>query len=346
MRIRWISVVVAGMLAVSATFSALAVDGPHSNERYVLISHAADSDVWWNTVKNAIKQAGQDYGVQVDYRNPPNGDLADMARLLEQAAAHNYDGVAFDIADYDVLFKPAMRVAAKNIPLVTINSGTVQQSQKLGAIMHIGQPEYDAGKAAGERAKAAGITSFVCVNHYSTNSASFERCKGFADAIGVDARKSMIDSGVDPTVVESKVSAYLRSNPKTQAVLALGPNSAEPALQALQRMGLAGKIYFGTFDLSPVIIDAIRKGQMNFAIDQQPYLQGYMAIAALAIAHEDNTRDPVVITAKLKANAKFQSRLTEYGLQPVYTKDGVSSGPAFITKDNVDTVAKYAGQYR
>jgi simple sugar transport system substrate-binding protein len=346
MRIRWISVVVAGMLAASATFSALAVDGPHSNERYVLISHAADSDVWWNTVKNAIKQAGEDYGVQVDYRNPPNGDLADMARLLEQAAAHNYDGVAFDIADYDVLFKPAMRVAAKSIPLVTINSGTVQESQKLGAIMHIGQPEYDTGKAAGERAKAAGITSFVCVNHYSTNSASFERCKGFADAIGVDARKSMIDSGVDPTVVESKVSAYLRNNPKTQAVLALGPNSAEPALQALQRMGLAGKIYFGTFDLSPVIIDAIRKGQMNFAIDQQPYLQGYMAIAALAIAHEDNTRDPAVIIAKLKANAKFQARLTEYGLQPVYTKDGVSSGPAFITKDNVDTVAKYAGQYR
>jgi simple sugar transport system substrate-binding protein len=336
----------AGMLVATPATPASAVDGPHTNERYVLISHAADSDVWWNTIKNAIKQAGQDYGVQVDYRNPPNSDLADMARLLEQAAAHNYDGVAFDIADYDVLFKPAMRIAAKNIPLITINSGTVRQSQKLGAIMHIGQPEYEAGKAAGERAKAAGIRSFVCVNNYSTNAASFERCKGFADAIGVDARKSMIDSGVDPTVVEGKVSAYLRNNPNTQAVLALGPNSAEPALQALQRMGLAGKIYFGTFDLSPVIIDAIRKGQMNFAIDQQPYLQGYMAIAALAIAHEDNTRDPAVITAKLKASPTFQSRLTQYGLQPVYTKDGVSSGPAFITKDNVDTVAKYAGQYR
>lgn len=346
MRIRWISVLLAGMLTAATATSAVAADGPHANERYVLISHAADSDVWWNTVKNAIKQAGEDYGVQVDYRNPSDGDLADMARLLEQAAAHNYDGVAFDIADYDVLFRPAMRIAAKNIPLATINSGTVRQSQKLGAILHIGQPEYEAGKAAGERAKAAGIKSFVCVNHYSTNVASFERCKGFADAIGVDARKSMIDSGVDPTVVASKVSAYLRNNPNTQAVLALGPNSAEPSLQALQRMGLAGKIYFGTFDLSPVIIDAIRKGQMNFAIDQQPYLQGYMAIAALVIAHENNTRDTTVIIAKLKANSKFQSRLKEYGLKPVYTKDGVSSGPAFITKDNVETVAKYAGQYR
>lgn len=345
MRVRWVAALLAGMLAAVATVQA-AADGPHANERYVLISHAADSDVWWNTVKNAIKQAGADYGVEVDYRNPPDGDLADMARLLEQAAAHNYNGVAFDIADYDVLFKPAMRIAAKNIPIVTINSGTVQQSQKLGAILHIGQPEYEAGKAAGERAKAAGITSFVCVNHYSTNVASFERCKGFADAIGVDARKSMIDSGVDPTVVASKVGAYLRNNPGTQAVLALGPNSAEPTLLALQRMGRAGKIYFGTFDLSPAIINAVRNGQINFAIDQQPYLQGYMAIAALVIAHENNTHDPAAIIAALKASPKFQARLAQYGLQPVYTRDGVSSGPAFITKDNVDTVAKFAGQYR
>jgi simple sugar transport system substrate-binding protein len=343
MRTRWISVFLAGMLGATA---AVAADGPHAGERYVLISHAPDSDAFWNTIKNAVSQAGADFGVQVDYRNPPNGDLADMSRLLEQAAARNYDGVAFDIADFDVLSKPAMRIAAKHIPIVTINSGTAQESEKLGAIMHIGQPEYDAGKAAGERAKAAGVKSFVCVNHYVTNVASFERCKGFADALGVDARKSMIDSGIDPTMVTSKVSAYLRNNPGTQAVLALGPASAEPSLQALQKMGLAGKTYFATFDLSPAVIDGIRKGYVNFAIDQQPYLQGYAAIAVLAIAHENHTLDPAAIIATLKANPKYQARLKTYGLEPVYTKDGVSSGPAFVTKDNVNTVAAYAGQYR
>lgn len=346
MRTRGVSVLLAGVLAVSGVTAAITADGPHANERYVLISHAPDSDAFWNTIKNAVTQAGEDFGVQVDYRNPPNGDLADMARLLEQAAARNYDGVAFDIADPDVLTKPAMRVAAKRIPIVTINSGTAQESAKLGGIMHIGQPEYDAGKAAGERAKAAGIKSFVCVNHYVTNVASFERCKGFADAIGVDARSSMIDSGIDPTVVASKVSAYLRNHPGTQAVLALGPPSAEPSLQALQKMGLAGKTYFAVFDLSPAVIDGIRKGYVNFAIDQQPYLQGYVAIAALAIAHESNTRDPAAIITALKANPQYQARLKTYALEPVYTKDGISSGPAFVTKDNVETVAKYAGQYR
>ncbi|WP_266158071.1 sugar ABC transporter substrate-binding protein [Dyella silvatica] len=339
----WLAALLTGAVVLPAAWAA---DGPRANQRYVLISHAPDSDSWWNTIKNSIKQAGEDFGVQVDYRNPPNGDLADMARLIEQAAARNYNGVAFDIADYDVLSKPAKRVTAKGIPVVTLNSGTLEESGKLGAIMHIGQPEYDAGKAAGERAKAAGVNSFLCVNHYATNVASLQRCKGFADAIGVDFKKSMIDTGVDPTVVSSKVSAYLRNNPKTQAVLALGPNSAEPTIQALEKMGLAGKIYFGSFDLSPSIIDAIKKGEMNFAIDQQPYLQGYMSIAALVIANDDKTKDPATIIAKLKANPKFQARLKEYGLAPVYQKDSVSSGPAFVTKDNVGTVEKYAGQYR
>lgn len=343
MRTRWLSALI---LALAGVASAFAANVAPANGHFVLISHAADSDVWWNTVKNAIEQAGDDYGVQVDYRNPPDGDLAGMARLLEQAAAHNYDGVAFDIADYDVLSRPAARITAKGIPVVTINSGTTQESAKLGAIMHIGQPEYAAGKAAGERARAAGVKSFVCINHYATNAASFQRCKGFADALGVDVRKSMVDSGVDPTVVRSKTGAYLRNHPDTQAVLALGPSSAEPALQALRRMNLAGKIYFCTFDLSPAIIAGIKSGEIAFAIDQQPYLQGYMAIAVLAIAHRDRTRDPATIIAALKANPKFQARLKTYGLNPVYGVDEVSTGPSYVTRDNVDLVAKYAGQFR
>ena len=317
-------------------------------DRYVLVTHAADSDSWWNTIKNAIKQAGEDFGVDVDYRGSGTGDLSEMARQLEAAAARNYKGVAFDIASFAVLKAPAAKVSAKGIPIVTINSGTPEESKKLGAILHVGQGEYDAGKAAGDRARAAGVTSFVCVNHYATNNASFERCQGFADAIGVkDWRKtSMIDTGMDPTVVASKVSAYLRSNPKTQAILALGPNAAEPTIKVVQDMHLAGKINFGTFDLSPAIINGIKAGTIQYAIDQQPYLQGYMGIAALVIAHDEKTSDPAKIIAALKANPKFQARLKQYDLKPVYTATGVSSGPAFVTKENVATVEKYAGQYR
>jgi simple sugar transport system substrate-binding protein len=327
---------------VAAGFAPVA----RAETRFVLVSHAPDSDSWWNTIKNAIKQAGEDFGVTVDYRNPPSGDLADMARILEGAAARNYDGVITSIADIDVLKKPLAQVVAKKIPLVTINSGTTAQSEQLGAIMHVGQPEYDAGKAAGARAKAAGAKSFLCVNHYATNPASFERCKGFADALGVDYKKATLDSGDDPTTVESKVSAYLRKNPTTSAVLALGPSSAHPTLKAIAKLGLKGKIYMATFDLSPEISAGIKDGTVAFAIDQQPYLQGYIPVAVLAIMKQQNTRDVAKIIAALKANPKVKARFDAYDLAPVYGARHISSGPGFVTKDNIAKVEKLAGQYR
>jgi len=332
-------------LAVAAVLS-MSLGAANAAGKYVLISHAPDSDSWWNTIKNAIKQAGEDFGVVVDYRNPPSGDLADMARLLEQASARNYDGVITSIADIDVLKKPLAQVVAKKIPLVTINSGTTAQSEQLGAIMHVGQPEYDAGKAAGERAKAAGAKSFLCVNHYATNPASFERCRGFADALGVDYKASTLDTGDDPTTVESKVSAYLRKNPTTSAVLTLGPNSAHPTLKAIAKLGKKGKIFMATFDLTPEISAGIKDGTVAFAIDQQPYLQGYIPVAVLAIAKQQNTRDVAKIIAALKTNPKVKALFDAYDLAPVYGARHISSGPGFVTKDNIAKVEKLAGQYR
>ncbi|HTJ94336.1 MAG TPA: sugar ABC transporter substrate-binding protein [Pararobbsia sp.] len=326
---------------LAATTSAQAADA-----HFVLISHAPDSDSWWNTIKNAIKQADEDFNVETDYRNPPNGDLADMSRLVEQAAARNYDGVIVTIADFDVLKSSIGKVTAKHIPLVTINSGTEEQSAQLGAVMHIGQPEYAAGKAAGMKAKEAGIKSFLCVNHYATNPASFERCRGFADALGVDFKSSTLDAGTDPTGIQTKVSAYLRNHPDTQGILALGPNSASPTIKALQQSGQAGKIWFATFDFSDDIAKAIQDGTIKFAIDQQPYLQGYIAVAVLAIIKKDHTTDVNKIRTELQNNPKFKERLATYGLQPVYGGKNISSGPGFITKDNIDKVVKFAGQYR
>jgi simple sugar transport system substrate-binding protein len=326
--------------------TALAASATQAGGRYVFIGHSPDSDSWWNTIKNAQKQAAEDFGVTVDFRNPPNGDVADQARLIEQAAAQNYDGVMSSISDFRVLEGAIKRVTDKRIPLITINSGTHEESEKLGAIMHVGQPEYSAGKAAGERAKAAGKKSFVCVNHFAASNASWDRCRGFADALGVDFKKSSIDSGVDPTTVESKVSAYLRQSPTTEAVLALGPDSAAPTLRAIEKAGLVGKIYFGSFDLSDEISRGIKMGAIDFAIDQQPYLQGYLPVAVFVLMKEMKTTDVSKVMEALKKDPRVQKRLTAYSLEPLYGARHIDSGPGFVTKATLAIVEKYAGQFR
>lgn len=312
----------------------------------LMVGHSPDTDPWWTPVKNGMKQAGEDWGVQTEFRNPPNGDLADMTRIIETGAARNYYGVATTIPDFDVIKSAVSKVTDKGIPLVTYNSGTPAQSERLQAIMHVGQPEYEAGHAAGERAKQDGIKTFVCVNHFVNSEASFQRCKGFADAIGADYNSSVLDSGTDPVEVQSKTAAWLRNHPGTQAIMALGPTSAEGAIRAVRQMGIQGKIWFGTFDFSDNIGKAIEDGTIKFAIDQQPYLQGYIPVAVLAISRKDGTRDPAKIVAILKSNPAFQAHLKQYDLAPNYGRAGIATGPHFITKDNISTLLKYAGQYR
>ena len=309
---------ITGLIAATAAAIALAGPAAAEGETLVLISHAPDSDSWWNTIKNAIEVAGEQLDVTVEYRNPPTGDLADMARIVEQATASQPDGIIVTIADMDVLRGPIADAVDQGVPVITINSGTVEQSKELGALMHVGQPEYDAGFGAGERAKAEGATSFACVNHYITNPASVERCRGYADALGVELGSSMIDSGLDPAEVKNKVMAYLNANEDVDAVLTLGPNSAIPTISAIQELGLEGEVHFSTFDLSPEIATAIKDGTIAFAIDQQPFLQGYL---------------PVVIL----------TNLARYGVMP---SGQINSGPGFITADNIALVEEFAGEYR
>ena len=113
--------------------------------------------------------------------------------------------------------------------------------------------------------------------------------------------------------------AYLSANPNTDAVLTLGPTSADPTIAALNENGMAGDLYFGTFDLGTEIVKGIKDGIIKWGIDQQPFLQAYL---------------PVII-------------LTNYDRYGVLPGNNInSSGPGFVTKDGLTLVEKYAGEYR
>jgi len=303
-------------VAASALLGATAVSA--EGERYILVSHAPDSDSWWNTIRNALALAGEQMDVTVEYRNPPTGDIADMARIIEQAAASGPDGIITMLADPTVLSDSIRAAVAQGIDVIIMNSGTPEQAADVGALMYVGQPEYDAGLAAGQRAARDGVTSFLCVNHVISNPVVAERCVGFADGLGVDLGDSMIDAGQDPQEIRNRVMAYLNANPDTDAVLTLGPTSADPTILALEELGLAGDIYFGTFDLGENIVQGIRDGVIEWGIDQQPFLQAYL---------------PVVV-------------LTNYHRYGVLPGNNINSGPGFITADGLAMVEALAGEYR
>ena len=308
-----------GAIAITMGLT-LAAGAVHAmgHEKYILVSHAPDSDSWWNTIKNGLALAGKQMGVEVEYRNPPTGDLADMARIIEQAAASGPSGIITTLADPNILAGAIRAAVDSGVDVIIMNSGTPDMARKVGALMYVGQPEYDAGHAAGLRAKSDGVGSFLCVNHYATQPSSTERCQGFADGLGIKLGNQMIDSGQDPGEIKNRVMAYLSANPKTDAVLTLGPTSADPTLLALEENGMAGDIYFGTFDLGGEIVKGIKAGVIKWGIDQQPFLQAYLPVVVMANYHR-------------------------YGVLP---GNNINSGPGFVTADGLGKIEKFAGEYR
>ena len=172
-------------------------------------------------------------GVEVEYRNLPTGDIADMMRIIKRATASGPNGIITTLADFDMLNGPIEAAADSGVDMIVMNTGAAEKAREVGALMYVGQPECDAGHAAGLRAKGDGVTSFLCVNHSTQQPTLAERGQGFADGLGIETGAAMLDCGADPAEIKNEVLAYPSANPNTDAIL------------TLDETGMAGDIYFG-----------------------------------------------------------------------------------------------------
>lgn len=265
--------------------------------RIIVITHGQASDPFWSVVKNGVDQAAADMGVTVEYQAPATFDMVAMAQLIDAAIASDPDGLVVSIPDPDALGDVIGEAIAAGIPVMSINSGS-DVAEELGVLAHVGQTEYEAGFGGGQRMAASGATNALCVNQEVGNVSLDLRCQGFSDAMleaGGTVQVIAVDLA-DPTGTTNRISAALISDSTIDSIFTLGPTGAAPALVALENDGLLGEILVATFDLSPEVLEAIRDGDMLFAIDQQQYMQGYLPIVYLTLFLENlNTPGSLLI---------------------------------------------------
>ncbi len=285
-------------------------------ERFVVVTHGQAADPFWSVVQRGVEQAAQDYGVTAEYQAPTTFDMVQMGQLIDAAVASQPDGLVVSIPDADALRDPVQRAIDAGIPVVSINSGS-EVAEELGVLTHVGQTEYEAGLAGGERMAEAGVTNAICFIQEQGNAGLEERCRGFAD--GMRAAGGTVENIAgdlnDPTSITQRIQAALSSNQEINGVMALGPSAAMPALEGIQASGR--EVQLATFDLSSDVLQAIQAGDILFAIDQQQYLQGYLPITLLTLYSRNlNTiANPVLMT-----------------------------GPGFVTSENVEQVIQLTEQ--
>lgn len=283
--------------------------------RFVVITHGQASDPFWAVVQNGALAAGRQLGVSVEYEAPDTFDLARMSQMIRAAVATKPAGIVVSLPDPTAL-APAIHAAERaGVPVASVNSGS-DAFTKLGILVHVGQDEYQAGYAAGERMRASHLHQALCVIHEPRNLSLLLRCRGFAAALATTgARTQVLNVNLqDRGLAERLIAAKLRSG-QFDGLLTLGGASiAQPTLQALASDHLLGRLPYATFGIGLEVLAAIRAHQIMFAVDQQPYLQGYLPIIMLG-----------------------QYRL--YGVLPDRGRL-VSTGPLFITTQNAASVVK------
>lgn len=297
----------------AAVAALMAFGAPALAQNIIVVAHGQANDPFWSVVKNGAAKAGEHTGATVDFRSPETFDMVAMGQLIDAAVNQEPDGLVVSIPDADALGPSIERAVDAGIPVISMNSGS-DVAKELGALLHVGQSEFDAGRAAGEKLAELGGKKGICVNQEVGNVSLDQRCAGFAEGFGNPV--SVVPTQNDPTEVQSKIRAALDSDPEVDTVLGLGASLVgEPAVAAVKALG-RDDVLIASFDLSAGFLQSVADGDAAFAIDQQQYLQGYLPVAFLAL------------------NA-------EYGLMP---GGDVPSGPNLVMQDSAAQVIDLSAQ--
>ncbi|MER7571270.1 sugar ABC transporter substrate-binding protein [Streptomyces sp. NPDC126514] len=278
-----------------------------------LVTHQSPGDTFWDIVRKGAEAAAAKDNIKLIYSADPSAGV--QANLVQNAIDQKVDGIAVTLAKPDALKDVIAKAKAANIPVVGLNSG-VSEWQELGLMEFFGQDETVAGEALGKRLDEAGAKKAVCVIQEQGNIGLTQRCDGVEKTFSGTVETLNVN-GTDMPSVKSTITAKLAEDKAIDHVVTLGAPFALTAAQSVAESGSSAKV--ATFDLNKDLTGAISKGTIEFAVDQQPYLQGYLAIDSLWL---------------YKNNGNYMGG----GEQPVLT------GPAFVDKSNVEAVAAFAAK--
>ncbi|MGW1721890.1 sugar ABC transporter substrate-binding protein [Streptomyces sp. NPDC002306] len=276
---------------------------------FAMITHSGDGDTFWDIVQSGAEQAARKDNINFLYSH--DDEAQQQAQLVDAAVDKRVDGIIVTLAKPDAMKAAVARAEKAGIPVITVNSGSAE-SAAFGALAHIGQDETVAGEAVGEELNERGRKKAVCVLHEQGNVGHEQRCAGVKKTFDGQVENLYVN-GTNMPDVQSAISAKLQADPDVDTVVTLGAPYADTAVKARQDAGSKAEV--DTFDLNAKVAAELRDGTLGFAVDQQPYLQGYEAVDLLWL---------------YRYNADMLG-----GGKPVLT------GPQIITKDQAGELQKY-----
>ncbi|MDK0523086.1 sugar ABC transporter substrate-binding protein [Streptomyces sp. ML-6] len=250
-----------------------AVDTPRWT--FAMVTHSGDGDTFWDIVQRGAEQAAVKDNIKFLYSH--HDEAQQQAQLVQAAIDQKVDGLIVTLAKPDAMKDVVTKAVKAGIPVVTVNSGSAE-SKRFGALTHIGQDESVAGEAVGEELTARGRKKALCILHEQGNVGHEQRCAGAKKSFDGQLQNLYVE-GTNMPDVQASIEAKLQADKSIDAVVTLGAPFADAAVKAKKTAGSRAEI--DTFDLNAKVATALQDGTLGFAVDQQPYLQGYEAVDLL-----------------------------------------------------------------
>ena len=283
--------------------------------RFVFVNHVTTNPFFTPTQYGA-QDACSLLNCEFQWTGSKDSIVAEMVNATNTAISAKADGIALAVVDKDAFNEPVNKALAAGIPVVSYNADGAVDDPGTSRLSYIGQGLYDSGFQLGQRAIASGLESGEAVGFIATPGALNiqPRIDGASDAIkqsGKSIKFTAVGTNADVPKGLSIIDAYAQGHPDLAGMLAVDAGSTQSVGQVVAKYSMRDKglKVAGGFDLVPETLNSIKSGSLDYTIDQQPYLQGFLPVLYLYMY-------------KLSGGLVFPSE--------------TNTGLLFVTKDNVD----------
>ncbi|HZK80227.1 MAG TPA: substrate-binding domain-containing protein [Humisphaera sp.] len=281
-------IVLAGALSVGACDK-----GPHKLQ--IAVIPKGTTHVFWKSVEAGAEQASKELGVEIIWKGPlKENDRGQQIAIVEQFVGDKVGAIVLAPLDDSALVTPVQEAAAAKIPVVIIDSALKGQVGK-DFVSYVATDNLKGGELAGEQlAKLLNGKGKVVLLRYQEGSASTtERESGFLSVIKKNPDMSVLSenrfAGATANEAQKEAMNMLDQLKAADGVFCPNESSTFGMLLALRQAGLAGKIKFVGFDATPQLVDALKAGDIDALVAQDPVKMGYEGVKAAVAAVRGQT---------------------------------------------------------
>ena len=255
---------------------------PHPKWRFVFVNHAL-TNPFFVPAKNGSHDAAALLGATAEWTGSTSSDVGEMVKAMRKAIDERAAGIAVSIIDPTAFDAPTSLALQHGIPVVSYNADGGKTNARLA---YIGQDNYQSGLELGSRLVTLVESGDVYLFIATPGQQNIQpRIDGALDAIrdsGRPIRAHVIASGVDVGAESKKIEATVKAHHDLRGLFAVDAGSTAGVAEVMRKFGLHKHgVRAGGYDLLPSTLRAIHDRDLDFAIDQQPYLQGFLPVLQL-----------------------------------------------------------------